>query len=285
MVVVVTRDRHYMRLWKIRLACLSVVTLLAAGLWANMPYITEEHRRLEPWKLVGLWTGDAMALLWFLRFASIHAIAGEPLVGTRAADRREHLRLVFWSMGAALLIDLAMSLYIMHDEHAAYRRSHVTAAEVTAIRIHKRPQATGYELYCTFRDDLGTPQQAHTRVLANNRVLPPTLQTDAVAALKAERPAGMPIHIRYDPKLPQRAWLLGVGWMDDNGIYWFSIGVVALQAALTLVFVLLSVRVAGRGPGVLPWWLETYKALPVVVEGFLMFAMGAVDRSMDWVTR
>lgn len=31
----------------------------------------------------------------------------------------------------------------------------------------------------------------------------------------------------------------------------------------------------------LPWWWETFKALPLAVQAFWMFTMGLIDRLMD----
>src|SRR5581483_1757216 len=52
------------RLWKVRLFCLILAALFALGFWANFPYLAVEHRRLEFWKLAGLWIGDLTGLLW-----------------------------------------------------------------------------------------------------------------------------------------------------------------------------------------------------------------------------
>jgi hypothetical protein len=62
------------RVRKVRFACVAVAAAVAIGLWANMSYLAVEHRRLEFWQIVGLWTGDVMGLLWFARFAFVHAV-------------------------------------------------------------------------------------------------------------------------------------------------------------------------------------------------------------------
>src|SRR5262249_36584340 len=49
------------------LAALFLLTYvgLGVGLWEWGPYLQREHRRLEPWKAMALWIGDATALAWF----------------------------------------------------------------------------------------------------------------------------------------------------------------------------------------------------------------------------
>src|SRR5260370_38235794 len=86
------RADHHRHVRLVRCACLGVVAILAIGLWAKMPYLTVEHRRLEPWKIAELWCADIVALLWFVRFTIVHAIQGEPLVAMPLEDRRKQIR-------------------------------------------------------------------------------------------------------------------------------------------------------------------------------------------------
>lgn len=270
-------DRRPLR--NVRFACVAVLVLVVVGFWANLPYIASEHRRLETWKAVGLWAGDLTAMLWFMRFAYVHAVLGRRFGRADAGDRREHIRFAAWSMAIALLVDLGMTLYLMHDERSGYQRGAITTAEVSAVVVHKRPEATVYDVQFRFVDATGSPHEALSRVRAENHRLSPRVPADVVAALA---PTGQKaIRIRYDPKFPVRAWIDRLGWHDDNGIYWFSFGVLCLQAAITLVFVLILSSVARSQPGTNLWWSDTYKALPLAVEAFLMAAMGLVDRIMD----
>jgi hypothetical protein len=272
------------QLWKVRFACAVVLALLAVGLWANLPYLAAEHHRLEPWKIAGLWTGDVTALLWFARFAFIHAVLGRPLVPALASDVRGRFRFVLWSGVAALVVDLTMTLYLMHDERAGYARGHVTTAQVSAIQVHKRPEATGYDVDCHFRDESGAGHAAHVRVLAHRHEFPAGLPGAAIAVLSSSGTGAKAIPIRYDPSLPERAWIDGLGWQDENGLYWFSLGALALQAGLTALFLLLLATPRRSTAGSLPWWWDAYKALPLAVESFLMLGMGLIDRFMDWLS-
>jgi hypothetical protein len=244
-----------------------------------MPYLAVEHRRLEPWKMAGFWIGDIMGLLWFLRFTFAHAVLGDPLAPVPASDGRRSLRLLVWAGVAAILIDLALSLYLMRDERDGYTRARVAEAQVFAITEHKRPEATGYDLDCTFRDEAGTPHQTHLRVLASHHVLPATLPAEAARVLSLRGEGQNIIRIRHDLRLPERAWIDGLGWEDENGLYWFSVGTSVLQAAVTALFLLFLSRYSASG--VWPWWWDIYKVLPLAVETFCLLAMGLIDRLMD----
>src|SRR5262249_47086522 len=129
----------------VRLGCLIVAAALGSGLWLGLPYLTIEHHRLEPWKALGVWSGDLMALLWFARFAFVHAVLGRPLVSTFTPDRRRTFKLIMLAGAAALLIDLSLTLYLMWDERAGYARAQPAMVQVTALQVYKRPAATWYE--------------------------------------------------------------------------------------------------------------------------------------------
>lgn len=267
------------RVWQTRLACVAVAGALAVGLWANWPYLDVEHRRLEAWQIAGLWAGDVMGLLWFLRFAFTYAALGEPLAPVPVSDGRRRLRLLALAGVAALLIDLAFSFYLMGQEREGYARGKLANAQVTALKVHERPAATGYDLDCSFRDQAGMAHQAHMRVLAPHHRLPSALPPEVVRVLEARGEGPKVIRIRYDPRLPARAWIDGLGWEDENGLYWFSVGTACLQAGAIAIFLLV---LKGRTTGdTWPWWWDTYKALPLAAETFCMLAMGLIDRVMD----
>jgi hypothetical protein len=244
-----------------------------------MPYLVLEHRRLQPWKIAGLWLGDIMALIWFGRFALAHAVLGAPLVSMRLSDRRRRLWLVGIAVAGAMLVDLGFTLYLMYEERVAYAQAPVASAEVVALYETKRELATWYELECRFRDRAGVSRQAHVRVEAWHHVLPPALPVAVARMLVKGKPGQAPIPLRYDPSFPARAWVDGLGWEDDNGLYWFSLLVLFFQAILGALFVLLLVQ--HTVGGVLPWWWGTFRVLPLAVEAFWLLAAGLIDRVLD----
>lgn len=263
----------------VRFACLAVIVILAVGLWAEMPYLIVEHRRLEPWKIFELWCADILALFWFARFAIVHAIQGEPLVGLPLEEGRKQLRVVTIAGAAAVLLDLIFTFSLMYDERERYSQADVTEAQILAIHEVKRPAETWYEVDCRFQLAAGAFQDAHLRVEANKHQFSPTLPFETAQVLRSQGQAGNQIRIRYDRQFPARAWADGAGWDDGQKIYWFSLLTLLFQAILTGVF-LLQLRKHSAG-GFLPWWWDIYKALPLFVAAFWMCAMGLIDRLLD----
>lgn len=262
-----------------RFACVAVVIVLAVGLWAQMPYLAVEHRRLETWKIVELWCADILALFWFTRFTIVHAIQGEPLVAVPRDDGRHRIKVVAMVGTAALLIDLALSLFLMNDERERYLRGVTTEAQLFAIQERTRALATWYELECSFKDNAGLPETAHLRVEAKNHVLPATIPRETVQILISHGRSQNVIRIRYDPEFPHRAWIEGAGWDDGDAIYWFSLLTLLFQAWATALFLLLLKR--HTTSNFLPWWWDIYKVLPLASGAFWLFTVGLIDRLLD----
>ncbi len=264
---------------KLRIACVGVAVALAIGLWFHMPYLSVEHRRLETWKIAGLWINDAAALLWFGRFVFIHAILGRPLTELRLSNGRARFKLVALAIVGTMLLDLAFTLYLMSDERASYVRGLVTDAKITRFHERKRPETTWYEFDCSFKDEAGLLHETHLRVIAKHHVLPTTLPREVANALTVRGEGHEMIRIRYDRHTPARACIDGLGWEDENGLYWFSLLTLLFQAIGTLLFLLLLWQQSERR--ILPWWWEVHKALPLAVETFWMLTTGLIDLLMD----
>jgi hypothetical protein len=262
---------------RIRFGCLGLIAALATAIWANFPYLSAEHRRWDLWQLTGLWFSDIAALVWFARFAFVHAIQGRPLLTVPLKEGRRQFKWTAAAISSALLIDLAFTLYLMGSEKIDYARAQSAVAQVISVKVHKRELATEYELECSFRDKSGTPHQAHFRVHADKHEMPGTLPPETAGVIR--NGGHGKIGIRYDQTHPERAWIDGLGWHDENGIYWISIGNICLQGATSLLFLLLLTKFSTTGAW--PWWSDIYKILPLTAETFCMFAMGIIDRLMD----
>lgn len=276
---VVAANARQRETWKVQLACVVGVAFAAAGIWANYPYLVIEHHRLELWKIAGLLIGDLMGLIWFAKFALTHAVSGNPLVPVPAEKGKRNLRLIIFTGIIAILIDLGFALYLMHEEKTGYLRGKIAEGQVLAIQEHKRPVATGYGLDCRFKDESGQQHETHLRIFAEQHLLPKGLPDSVTNILKSRDIHGNPIPVRYDPQFPVRAWIDGMGWEDENGFYWVSIGILLVQAGATTIFLLqLGKRSAN---GIWPWWWDIYKALPLGAEALILLGMGLIDRLMD----
>jgi hypothetical protein len=263
----------------VRLACLAVLVMLAVGLWAMMPYLTAEHSRLEPWKIVELWCVNILALIWFARFAIVHAVQAEPLLAVPFEDGRRQIRLVRIAGITALLVESVLTFSLMYDERVRFAKAVVTDARVVAVREIIRAVETWFEVDCRFQDARGTPHAAHIRVEADKNILPAALPPETAKVLRSHAHGSDRILIRYDPQFPARAWAEGAGWDDGQKIYWFSLLTLFFQAMITALFLLLLAKHSAGG--FLPWWWDIYKVLPLFAAGFWLFAMGIIDRLLD----
>jgi hypothetical protein len=261
----------------VRLACTGIVLMLSAGLWLKLPYLMMEHRRLEPWKIVELWSADILALIWFIRFTATHAIAGEPLVASQVENGRQRLKNIALIGVAVIVIDLGLTLYLMDSEKIAYERAIVAEAQAMAIHKIERQEESWYEVKCNFKTQTGAPYETYLRVEAKDHLLSATLSPETVHTLMVGTPG--PILIRYDPAFPTRAWADGAGWDNGDAIYWFSMLTLFFQAIVTALFLLLLSQCLKNN--ILPWWWDIYKVLPLAVGAFWLFLMGLIDKLMD----
>lgn len=262
----------------IRRACLLLILAVLAALWAQLPHLAVEARRFQPWQLLGLWFADLSALLWFIRFATVHALLGRPLESPPLGGSVIHFKTNALLIYAAILLDLTFTFYLMYDERRSYYSAAVTQAEVLRVGVQTRQKATWYKVECRFTTDAGVPQRVHLSVQAENHVLPAGLSVETSDIL-TQRRAGEKIRIRYDRNNPARAWVQGSTWNSGNELYWISLMVLFFQAIATIPFVGLLYNSAAKGR--LPWWFDTYKVLPLVIEAFWMFLFGMIDWMID----
>jgi hypothetical protein len=265
------------RVRNVRLGCLGLLIALAAGIWAHFPYYAVELRRFDLWKIGGLWFNDIVGLLWFARFAFVHAVIGKPLPTRPVKEGRATFRRVVIAIVLAMAIDFSFTLYLMWDEGEGYSRGRVTQAQVVLVEKHERQKATWYDVECVFTDERGQPHQAHLRVQAAEHQFPATLPK-RTAELLTQGGAGE-IRIRYDRSLPERAWFDGATWDDGQALYWFSVLTLFFQALLTALFLLFLSRYSTADTW--PWWSDLSAALPLTCETFWMFTIGIIDRMMD----
>ena len=238
-----------------------------------------EHRRLEPWKILELWSADVLALFWFVRFTMLYAIAEEALGASRIENGRQRLK-SFATIGLAVIaIDLLLTLHLMYDEHVRYTKGIIAEAQATAIHKSKRELETWYELTCQFRDERTLPRTVYLRVEAKGHALPSGVTAETFQTVATCTPG--PVRIRYDPAFPNRAWIDGAGWEDGETIYWFSMLTLFFQSAITALFLIfLAVELKNN---ILPWWWDIYKVLPLAIGAFWLFMIGLIDKLMDSV--
>jgi hypothetical protein len=266
-------------------AILPAVALaaFAAGVWLFLPLIEEEHKRLETPLAFALWAGDGVAAFWCLQYIVKALCRGEPrrdeAVGARRA-RRQCL-LVSATLGIGMVIDVAATAWTVLLEQRAFETAARVQGEIYAVEEKRFPENTRYRLHCRFRDGAGG---LHTFVCTarherGGEFVPP-LDRQTQAAVRA-RALPHPVPVSYDPDWPDRSWLTAAGWRWDEFTYCYRFqgmsGVVLLHQAIAVPVFLLVLWGAGAR-GIVPWWYEYHKVVPLLTEGVALVLYGLIFR-------
>jgi hypothetical protein len=248
---------------------------LAVGLWAFLPYLEREHRRLEPWKSFLVWVGDLTAFLWFVRFTVRHFLLRKPFP-SRAGPLGAEWLFAWFSLLLALGWDLGVTLSVRHDERAGYQRAEVAAGQVVSLAVKEYPTAVWYHLECEYADRAGVRHAAHFTVLeARPEGFRPDVPGAVKQALRA-RQVPFPLPVAYDPRWPARSWVAGSGWDDGHRLHHLSLLILLYQAmSLPLFALLLCANV--RPGGAYPWWYDLHQAFPFLVEAAVFLLFGAAE--------
>jgi hypothetical protein len=261
-----------------RTLCLGIAALVTLAIGLNFSYLRPEHERLELWKILGTSVADVTALVWFVRFAIVHAILGRTWEDISAINRRRTLKGLAVSGFVAIFVDLSLTLYVMYDESVGYAHGKVVEARIETLRERFRPEAIWYEMGVAFTDESGKFRHAHVRVhlVCKPRETGHPAPSTVLGAYGLDHNL---IHLRYDPRHPERAWFDGLGWHDGNGFYVISLATLAIQSFITFPFLLFCWQSKGE-PVTTSWGF--LNLIPVVIEaGFLSMA-GVIDLIMDF---
>ena len=243
---------------------LGVAGLCAFGFWGMWPWLVEAHRRLEPWKVVGIWIGDVSALVCALWVGVSFFLFGSRPLPEEVATRRHRSAVI--ALGVGILLDLGFSWYVHREDQVGYDTGASTTAEVRAVRRADAP----YVLECHYTDDQGKAYQADVRTYEDKAREPP--EGLGVAERKELRfkPLPFTIRIRYDRSWPRRCWVEGAGVRDASDLHTLSFLLMIFQVPL-----LLLLWAAPREPKLKGTFLarhELYRLFPLLVEaGVLAF--------------
>jgi hypothetical protein len=267
---------------RVALGALFLLTCvgLAVGLCSFHPYLEREHRRLEPWKGVLVWVGDAAGLAWFAHYFVGHFLLRRPF---RPARRRpagaRYGSVALFSLLFALGCDLAVSVSLMLDERAAYQAAEPAEGRVTAVKVKEYPSGfVKYDLTYHFVDRAGVGHTARYTVRdGRGAVNPAGTPAAVVGALRAGR-LQFPVGVCYDPGWPERSWVRGAGWDHGDRLHYFSLCPLLFQLFCLPLFVL-ALRESVRRTGECPWWYDLYKVFPLLIEAAFFLLFGVVELS------
>jgi hypothetical protein len=253
------------------LALLFVLTCagLGSGLWALDPLLVEEHRRLEPWQAVLIWSGDVVVLFWFAHYFVTHCYLCRPLVG-EAAGRRGKFAII--SILLALAVDLTATVLLERHDRARFQAAEVVAGEVHAVEL-RNPDSGMYRLSCHFRGKDGVRRETVFYVGGIRGGKNPDLPADLVEkVVKGQVP--FPLKVSYDPQRPDRTWITDMGGVRHGlGIHALSRAAILLQGFILFIFHSAPAgfrQVYGRDP----WWIDLHRAFPLMAEAVILTLTG-----------
>jgi hypothetical protein len=248
---------------RLALLWLLVAALFVIGLVFHWPFLVREHRRIEPWKGVLIWSSDGLALAGFLWFGITHFIRGKPFPAEEAGNRFDRCH---WAVTICFLVgflaDGAVSWWVWQEEDLSLARAHVVWGEIIDAKGAERTDY--FVVVCRFADDDGV---VHVSDFPLARIFTPETNNRI-----RRGQFGMPIRVSFDPRWPDRNWLTECGLArGGDKLSDYSLCVLLLQA-LCLPFVLLGGCVWRTPAGVVPMYeilpalvIVSVSALPVVL--------------------
>jgi hypothetical protein len=271
-----TNDQSPVRWLFATLALLAFAGLLF-GLSMLGPDLVRNLGRLEPWQLALVLVGDGVVLFWFLVFVTRHSLLGEPFPASdHPAGMDQRVGVAVFSLVAALILDLMVTIYLQTDESLRFASAEVADGDCHTLRPRRGQQSVSYDLGCRFQDKAGNWNQASFYVggIRNNQN--DDLSPDLLRALLKEQ-VPFPVKISYDPQRPARVWLTGLGGRYHGwNIHILSNLFIFMQIhGLLIFFALLASYRQQRGHN--PWWLGLHKVLPFVVQATGVTLMGIAE--------
>jgi hypothetical protein len=261
-------------------AVLVLVTLLLIvgvlhGWWGFGCYFIQEHHRLLWWETALMWTGDALALFWYLQFCTRWLFGWMTLEATPLTDSRSP-RSLWWVLGSLLLgmtAEFLLAAKVTYDEYTGFQRAVPAVCNIKDVkRLVPNADPWQYQLTGSYRDASGQLHLAVYRLRPIEEIakLPPAV----VNAIHLRQPFALPIVI--DPQRPGRHWVREFGWDDPNRLHYVSFLVLVFQivfgfAAVQLVFE------SARNRKRLPWWAELHKVYPLCCEAFVFALFGGLE--------
>lgn len=239
-------------------------------------YLVNEHRRMVWYEIAMLWTGDLLALFWFvqysLRWKSLSASRDIPVTDRSGLPRS--IWFVLFSLIIGMVAELSLTLILVHDEHEAFQRAVPAVCRVTKSHASiAQGVPTYWKLDGTYADAAGAFHSV-TYYLRERDELQKLPLPIAQSIRMKQVPADLPIV--FDPDRPSRSWIPQIGWDDQNRLHYLSLLILLFQFIFTSLYVLILWESVKR-TRVLPWWSELHRVLPLACEAFIMALFGGLE--------
>lgn len=253
----------------------ALATVVFCGFVVGVPLLWQDFfgpqaERMELWKQFTVWIGEAVAIGWGFQFIIRHAL-GMQLQDHALSAPQHSLTLPFTTIVLGLLADLCVTGIVVGDEYFGFQIAKRTLGKVIDVQRERTDQYDVYYLRVQFTDQDKVQHESRIRVTDFHREgFPVGMQQPG--NIRAMQP-GFGIDIAYDPKFPQRIWARWETWC--GGIVSIHLIMLLLLAAQIGSLIWFAVELKKKlASGVLPWWHELYKLVPVAGEAaFLLFAV------------
>ena len=261
-------------------AALPLPFLYALGAYAFWPIIKPEFARRDTWEIAMGAAEDGVAIFWYLRFVSGYILrvplersSALPVPQATAQWRRVAVSMVCGALLKALSIAITF-----HTEKSAYSAANTTTAQAKLLKRIRFPNIIHYRLECRFEDSMGTEHTFQITAVDERGRPPVGYPSDVVAALRNGQTL-LSIPIRFDPANPARAWIEGTGGIDDNSTFYASLTLIMFQMMGLALFALcfLPVLRAHARRGLVPWWADIYKIMPLDIEAIFLSLFGSLE--------
>lgn len=236
-------------------------------------YLIEEHQRLVWYEILGIWTGDVLAFLWFAHFTVRWFFNRLPM--TEIATQR--LPISVWFGAVSIAVGVAAEYWLAHaisrDEEQAFKRAVPVIYTVTSITAINGSAPTFWKLMGNYVDAAGTMHVATYRIPEKDvvrRFPRPLVQS----ILNSQTPLVVPLVI--DPVRPSRHWIPQLGWDDPNRFHKMSLLILLLQVLFSIVF-FGSLHRKMTATGLLPWYAELHRIMPLVIEASFFAVFGVLE--------
>lgn len=245
------------------------------GWWGLGCYFLQEHHRLVWWESALMWSGDALALFWYLQF-TLRWLVGGRVIESQPHEGRRVPRALWWVLGSLLLgmtAELLLAAKVTYDEYTGFQRAVPVMCQIQEVkRLADSANPWQYQLTGTYRDAAGKlhPAVYRLRPIDELRRLPPAIQQ----SIQQRQPLALPIVI--DPQRPGRHWVREFGWDDPNRLHYMSFLILLFQVVYGFG-ALFMVHESAKKHRRLPWWTELHKVFPLCCEAFVFALFGGLE--------
>jgi hypothetical protein len=244
---------------------LVLAAVLVARSW---PYLRNEHRRFEPWRIAVMYAAEAVSVLWLLNSCVRRWLLGP--AATHSSPGRRAVLFPIVTVIAAVVIEGVETYKAYALEDVAYARGQVVEGVAHAGTRQVRPSDVWYAIQVRFTDASGRQRHARIRLWHPKGAFPLEGLHKTKLDMGKEFTYPFAVTIRYDPQWPARCWFEGQSTMNNRSrlfAEWLLISTFLQSLVIFLAtFWLLDELRKPASSTVHASKLEFYKIIPLTMQ-------------------